>query len=1039
MRGLRLLGVPRLDVAGNLSDLPLDKPASLLYYLARRRDWVSRSELAFLYRPDAPEKVALSNVRVYIYRAKEHPWAKDLEVEKFRVRFLVETDVGAFEKALEQQAWSTALELYRGSLLEGIVLHDVPGYETWLELERQDLSRKWRTAALSCAHELEERRDFAGAGGWLEQVLRANPLDEEALQIHLRVLFSANKRTQALEAYENFRAELQRELDVDPLETTRTLIASLSQGEPEAVTVRGKPKRHNLPAQTTRFVGRKRELGQLSETLAKPECRLMTLVGLGGAGKTRLALELASKQLLQYPDGVWFVPLAGVGSPDLLVSSIASSAGFTFSGPSDPKEQLANFFREKELLVLLDNFEQLVDGAVLLEELLEVAPKLKLLVTSRVALGLTGEWLFDVEGLAYPPIDTEEPLASFDAVSLFRARAERLSFTFICEGETLDAVAELTRKVEGSPLALELAASWTRSLGVSQLLAELDKNIDLLSSQLRDLPERHRSMRTVFEYSWQRLNAKKRDALAKLSIFQGGFTLKAAEQIADVHLALLLSLINHSLVRKSQEGRYQLHELVRQYAASLLDGRLESALKTNFSAYYLGLLARHRNDLRSFKQKTIKNLLLKETDNFRLACRVALKNSAWQALDEAIDTLQILLQRSGRLNEGKELFEQLAGAAQVTVTSGKRLKARALRHLGTALRDIGLLPQAIARLAESIAMLRELDLKDDLVSALYTLAGAYFISDQLSSGEPYLDESERLSRELENDLMRSDILLALAWMHRQRGQYEEAIAVLEACLQLREQQGDILGVVEASTRYGMLVYEAQADYNRAEQYFQKALETSRQLDDKKNETRALNCLASLAFYEGHYTESEHLYREVIALEAHIGAVKNQMTNLANLGEVLSETGQYESSAAYLQKALDLSYRVNSPTTQHHVYGVLAKNAQRQADYIRARTYFQKSLGVTRSATIAPDLILDTLYSLAHIYLEVEQEEAFLLAKFIENHQNCLKAINDSCRDLAEQIGATLSSRVAKALEDKAKTLSLEAMLERQLILLESKR
>ena len=359
--------------------------------------------------------------------------------------------------------------------MEGISLQDVPGYETWLELERQDLSRKWRTAALSCAREMEEERDLTGVEGWLEHVLKADPLDEDCLQTFLRVLFAAGKRAQALDAYETFCEELKRELDVEPLEATRALFESLRQNEPESASLQApKPERkNNLPAQTTRFIGRKRELEQLSETLAEPDCRLLTLVGLGGVGKTRLALELANQQLETYPDGVWFVPLVGVGSPDLLVSSLASAVSFSFAGASDPKAQLGNFLREKDLLLLLDNFEHLVEGAMLLEELLETAPKLKLLVTSRVALELRGEWLFDLRGLAYPPTDTEEYLESFDAVKLFNNRAERLSTTFVPQGETLEAVAELTRKVEGLPLALELAATWTRSLSVPQLIAEL--------------------------------------------------------------------------------------------------------------------------------------------------------------------------------------------------------------------------------------------------------------------------------------------------------------------------------------------------------------------------------------------------------------------------------------------------------------------------------------------------------------------------------------------------------------------------------------
>jgi DNA-binding SARP family transcriptional activator len=436
---LRLLGPPRLEVEdGSLTDLPVDRPASLAYYLMGRGDWVRREELAYLYNPDADETLAFGNLRKLIHRLRQHDWAAPLKVDQTRLRLILESDVQDFRRLLAQKQLAQALEVYSGTFLEGVNFPDLNGYEAWLELERQDLAQAWRNAVLEHAQNLESNREFVEAERWLTRLTRVDPLDEDAVQALLRVLRATGERSRAIDVFEHFRSELKRELDAEPLEATRGLADEVRANDALQFV-----SKHNLPAPTTRFVGRKRELEQLQSLIAHN--RLVTLLGLGGIGKTRLSLEIAWAQLEAFRDGVWFVPLAGVTSTDQVVPSIAQAVGLNLSGTTEAKTQLQQFLRGKRLLLVVDNVEHLIEAAILLEELLELVPELHLLVTSRIALELRAETLFDVDGLSFPSDQTHEALETFDAIKLFLERAARLSTNFTLNASTLEAVAEISR------------------------------------------------------------------------------------------------------------------------------------------------------------------------------------------------------------------------------------------------------------------------------------------------------------------------------------------------------------------------------------------------------------------------------------------------------------------------------------------------------------------------------------------------------------------------------------------------------------------
>ena len=326
---------------------------------------------------------------------------------------------------------------------------------------------------------------------------------------------------------------------------------------------------HNLPFQPTTFVGRTEELAAIKQLLNDPVCRVLTLLGPGGIGKTRLSIEAGTEQLQYHGNGVYFVPLTPVGSPSLIISAIASAIQVSFDGADDPCSQILRYLAEKQMLLIMDNFEHLLEGSDLLIAILQSAPNVKFLVTSRERLNIQEEWVLALEGLSFPTGESCQQLETYSAVQLFiqRARQIQANFSLI---ENAEAVRTICQQVEGIPLAIELATTWLRAMSCPQITTHIASGLDFLSTPLRNVPARHRSLHVVFEQSWNQLLSAEQSVLMRLSVFRGGFDLAAAEQVAGASLMLLAGLADKSLIRINATGRYDLHELLRQYGAEKL-------------------------------------------------------------------------------------------------------------------------------------------------------------------------------------------------------------------------------------------------------------------------------------------------------------------------------------------------------------------------------------------------------------------------------------------------------------------------------------
>ena len=381
----------------------------------------------------------------------------------------------------------------------------------------------------------------------------------------------------------------------------------------------------NLPAPRTSFVGRASELDEIDRLLEDPDCRLLTLVGPGGAGKTRLALEAAARRIERYPHGVHFVPLVSVASPEFLAPAVAESIQFAVDGAHSgfsAQEQLLDYLGERSTLLVLDNFEHLVDGAGLLGEIIERAPKVELLTTSRERLNVQSEWVLDVNGLGL----AENGNGASGALRLFVERATQVEPGFSLDDDERVEARRICRLVEGLPLGIELAASWVSVLSCAEIADEIEQNIDFLATSMRDVPERHRSLRAAFDQSWRLLSGEQQDVLARLSVLRGDYGREAAAAVAGADLRLLSDLVSKSLVRRSDFGRYELHELLRQYSAEKLAAESPDALATTrerHARHYLGALDERRGALVGKGVVQARDELRRELDNLRVAAEWA--------------------------------------------------------------------------------------------------------------------------------------------------------------------------------------------------------------------------------------------------------------------------------------------------------------------------------------------------------------------------------------------------------------------------------
>ena len=702
---------------------------------------------------------------------------------------------------------------------------------------------------------------------------------------------------------------------------------STAMAAASATTAPPTPASEHLPVPPTPLIGREREVAALTALLQQPGVRLVTLTGPGGVGKTRLALQVAADLLESFADGVAFVPLAPLTDAGLVPSTIAQALGVAEAGGQPFVTTLKAALQERSLLLVLDNFEQVVGAAPLVAELLAGCPRLMVLATSRGPLHLRGEHEVVVPPLLKPDpanLPDLQALSQYAAVALFIARAQEVKADFAVTAATAPAVAEICARLDGLPLAIELAAARVRLFAPQALLSRLTNRLGVLTGGARDLPARQRTLRATLDWSYSLLKAEEQALFARLGVFVGGATLEAIETVCNPTGALdvlagVESLLQQSLLGQSEEGgepRFAMLETIHEYARERLAERAETAeLRRIHAACYLTLAQEAEPQLRGPEQGVWLARLEHEVGNLRAALSWAEQQGESETGLRLAAALWRFWDARGDLSEGRGWLERLLALdEQRGRAAAPSERAKALHGVGVLAQAQGDYQHAAAFLTQSLSLSREASDKQGIANALGSLGNVASDQGDYARAAALLEESLALSRELEDRQGIATTLNNLGNVAMEQGDYARATRLYEESLTLRQALLDAQGVASVLSNLGDAALH-QGDYTRATALLEESLTLSRRLGDRRSSAIALINLGDTARRRGDAVQARARYVESLTLSRAMGDKWLAAYNLEGLAAVSHTRGQAERAARLWGTAAALRETIGAPMAQ----------------------------------------------------------------------------------------------------------------------------
>jgi predicted ATPase/transcriptional regulator with XRE-family HTH domain len=768
-------------------------------------------------------------------------------------------------------------------------------------------------------------------------------------------------------------------------------------------TAAAPPLRSNLPVLPTPLIGRQREVGELSQLLGDPQCRLVTLVGPGGIGKTRLAIETASQVQDAFADGVYFVPLAPVTTTNLIVPVIADSVGFAFHHAShaDPKTQLFSYLKEKQALLLVDNLEQLLTGpgVEVLAELLANAPQVRVVATSRASLELQYEWVFEVQGLPIPESYYEEGSAQNTSVELFVQRARRARVGFSATPEDYPAIVRICQLVAGLPLAIELAAAWVRTLPCDEIAREIERGLDFLSLSARDVPARHRSMRAVLEHSWKLLTEEEQRVLLRLAVFQSGFRRQAAEQVADAALSELSTLVMKSLLRRSSAGRYDLHELLRLFAADRLADRPEelSATQARHGRYYVTYFSQADARLRSAAQLEVLAELTAEMDNFRAAWDWAVNHGEFGLIEQAMRLFWWFYDTRGSFQEGLDTLDRAVIALEAfhEHSPPDRTDQVALGHL------------------------------------LATRAWFAYRLANYGQAQRMFERSLEIVRPLNEPRVLVEATTHLGMLMEVTGNYARALELYSEGVEIATAIGDrwysamCLACLNGSAAIVQGLGPPQDTHAR----LQSAVADCRLLGDPRLTAFGLRILSQSAFALGRYDEARAAMEESAALSSSAADGWGLGTAYRGLAVVAQAQGQHEQAVDMFHKSLDTFIELGGGWWEARVLAEMSRSLLALGNHTEAGRACRESLRIATDIHGTP-VALEALAGFASLQAkQANMEYALELLLIVLNHPASFQETKIHASEVRAELEAGLAPTLIEAIQTRAAENTIEAVVE----------
>lgn len=957
------------------------KAEALLVYLALNRREHPREALSELLWDDLSQSQSLSYLRTALSSLQKQ-LAPYLRISRYSIAINDEAEVwvdaAALDKVLTEaelqweargiytqaavEALESALELYQGNFLQGFNVRNCSQFEGWMLLEQERLHNRVMDAHYHLGRFYLERQAYASGIAQTTRALQLDAFREEAHRLMMRLLAESGQRSAALAQYETCVRILDEELGVEPEDETTALYEQIAAGELE--TPKGAMVPTNLPLVGTPFVDRPRVRAAISTQFAIPHCRLLVLTGPGGVGKTRLALEVARQALNDFRHGVYYVSFSGVREPERILETIANSLDTGFSGDFSNKDDLIKYLGQREILFVLDNFEAMAPNAGILSEILNEAPNVKMLVTSRERLGLVEEWLFAVEGVRVP--DDEEPETEVSpAVQLFVQSAQRMQPQFALN-ENRKAVLAICRAVGGMPLAIELAASWVRMMSCEQILDEINRGLDFLATSMRNVPERHQSMRAVFDSSWRLLPPVEQALFRHLSVFRGGFDRAAAEQVAGASVFALSSLVDKSLLRPIDD-RYEMHELLRQYARDQLLEEAEEwdAVRAAHSRYYAAFA--EANAGRAMRTAGgVFDRVIREIENIRAAWQYALDGGAVEDMNRFLRPLYQIYDAQSNFQEAEELFGRAADALRSSPGVDIDLAiARAQLFQGTCNYRMDRYGLAESLLLSALPVLEAVEARWEESLCLQMLGNSARARGAYRQAQRHFQRCVELLGTTGDQATLAVILARLGSTAIMIGQYDEARAYLERGM----------AVVPDNEKLPRLSYLiAQGDLNvrvghmaEALADFEEALRLSDEMNSLNNRAMLLADKAQALLGLEEYEQAKRLCRQSIERNEEIHNRWGIAYGLLFFGKACLATGALEEALAHFSRGIRTCEASGIQTTLSALLRHRARVYLVEGQRVLALADLKRALDVAVTAEIPP-LYLEALTGFAELSL-----------------------------------------------------------------------
>ena len=896
---------------------------ALLAYLAHSGHPHNREILADLLWDTESTGQSLSNLRTVLTRLRKQlgdhliVTRKTIAVEaavpqktdSARFQSLL-AGVGRDESAGSINQLSQGLDLYAGEFMRGFSLPNAPRFNDWLVIEQERL----RQLALSGYRQLtewqEEQGSFTAGILTAQRWLTLDLWDETAQQKLMRLLAYDGRTSEVLAVYEKYRDRLQEEMSISPEPDTIALYHSIQNGTLSTPVIAS-----SLPRPLIPLLGRKEELAKLNETLLNPEYPLVSVTGIGGIGKTSLALaagrQLVEKEDHPFPDGVWFISLESIenGAPEKIREEVAAligqAMGLYFHAESDLWTQLLGQLTAKRLLLILDNIEQFITVASdLTVELLAVCEGIRLLTTSRTTLPLAASLAFPLSGLETPANDSENALQN-ESVRLFAERATRLPSHFELEKHLAEVVA-ICQFLEGMPLGIELAAASVGKLLVSEIMPALKSNLRLINSTRYDLPDRQRTLHAVFEYTWQLLDRREQTLLVQISVFRGGFTRQAAEAVLLDVGSGLYNLQLQALLNRDETGRFRMHPLLRQLAGEKLSGTELVETRDRHSSYFSNLVGSFETELRGGIGKEAIQIIFPEQANLRAGWQHAIQTGEWQLITNCLDSAHYFFQRKGFYSEERSIVDNAVNALQPVADAG----------------DVPL---------------------NSLLSRLLTLQAAGDLTlGKFEDGMKTAEHACELAQSVKDAGIEAQVRIVIARLFyrdhaRALAQYEKVVALAKIN---EEPFLEADGLCEIGKHLSW-----QGKFEQARESLEYGLALCQSLPYKSGELDTLINLAAVAMYQGNYAESMAINERGLQLSRLMGDVSKEALVLGDMAVTLHAQGDLVGRQRYQKEALATYRRINLPTSIQMLLGELGYTSIELGDYASAEDLLTEALEI----------------------------------------------------------------------------------------------